>query len=152
MITNHGIDYINHVLNESDGILDIVICPEDLKDSFPYVYQLASSIGWNTQKIRDALEMYTKIGVDDEITGTSLRRVLSVLNDVSTNLLCAKSDILAAYGTLLIEVSHRDHDLGEILDIFNKYQVKSRDIFYIFGFPAGIDFIDLMYARKMGKI
>jgi len=51
MITNHGIDYINHVLNESDGILDIVVCPEDLKDSFPYVYQLASSIGWNTQKI-----------------------------------------------------------------------------------------------------
>ena len=152
MITNHGIDHINHILNESDGILDIVICPEDLKESFLYVYSLATSIGWNTQKIRDALEMYTKIGVDDEIAGTSLRRVLSVLNDVSTNPKCEKSSILAAYGNIINEVPPRDHGLGEILDIFNQYHVKSRDVFYIFGFPAGIDFIDLICARKIGKI
>jgi hypothetical protein len=148
MITDHGISIL---MNSEDGT-SIVSFPIEYKESFPYVYPLATSIGWDVYKIVDALEMYHKIGIDDEIAGTSLRRVLSVLNDVSTNLLCVKSDILAAYGTLLIEVSHRDHDLGEILDIFNKYQVKSRDIFYIFGFPAGIDYIDLMYARKMGKI
>lgn len=129
-----------------------MICPEDMKESFPYVYQLARSIGWDTQRIREALEMYTKIGVDDEIAGTSLRRVLSVLNDVSTNPKCEKSSILAAYGNIINEVSPTEHNLVEILDIFNQYHVKSRDVFYIFGFPAGIDFIDLMSAREMEKI
>jgi hypothetical protein len=120
--------------------------------AFSYVYPLAHAVGWTDDQIRDALKLYSEIGLDGSIAGTSFRRILYVLYESPDYTLKAWGEIWGKYGNLYDMIQSCDHDLIDILELFDKHNVKSRDILNLFSFPAGIDFIDLLYKYKMEHI
>lgn len=120
--------------------------------AFSYPYPLAHRLGWSDDQIRDALKLYKEIGIDGSIAGPSLRRILYVLYES----LCYTKEIWEEtgekYGNLYDVIQSSDHSLINALELFDNYSVTSRDIGALFGFPAGIDFIDLLYRYKMELI
>lgn len=119
--------------------------------AFSYPYPLAHALGWTDDQIRDALKLYKEIGIEGDAAGTSLRRILYVLYESPGYTRIAWGEIWEKYGNLYDMIQSCDHNLIDIIELFDKHNVKSRDILNLFSFPAGIDFSDLLYKYKMEK-
>lgn len=80
--------------------------------------------------------------------GTSLKGILLVLLENKYPF----EQIIGEYGISYCEIDPRKNKLCDILKVFSDNDVKSREIISMFGCWIGVDFIDLLYAYKMGKI
>jgi hypothetical protein len=119
--------------------------PETVKHpGLKYVAPLAESIGWTEKQTIDALNSMSESG---DRAGTSLRMIIFTLLSNTAPL----TPILNKYGILYIQVDPMNNTLNDIIRVFAKDNVSSRDIVYIFG-DSGIDFIDMVYAYKMENI
>lgn len=114
--------------------------------AFPYVYPVAHVIGWTEDQIRNALKMYEEVGITGSCAGTSLRTLL---------LTFVKSDpgfqlFLADYNIPYNEVDPANHTLEDILKTFIEHDVTSRHLVCVFGYPAGVDLVDLKHKYEEG--
>jgi hypothetical protein len=112
--------------------------------AFPYVYPLAHVIGWTDDEIITSLKMYEDVGITGSCAGTSLRTLL---------LTFVKSDpgfqlLLTDYDIQYKEVDPSNHTLEEILKTFIEHNVTSRHLVCVFGYPAGVDLVDLKYKYE----
>jgi hypothetical protein len=127
------------------------IPPECFTDeAFFYVYPLAHCAGWTDNAIKKAIGNYKKIEIEGSRAGTSLRTIMMKL------ITPAYPQILDKYGILKEEVDPKLRGFEEIIRVFYINKVSSKDIFYFFGFPCGLDFIDLVHNYELdldrGKI
>jgi len=132
-------EYIKMVFNEETKIKIFNF------DGLKYVAPLAASIGWSAKQTMEALDIMPENGAR---AGTSLRWILNVLleNDEVLQEHCK------IYNIQYSDIDPRKNTLIQIVKIFAENNVKSIDIGFIFGNVVSYDFIDLVYAYRMGNI
>lgn len=119
--------------------------PEELienDEAFSCVYPVAHCAGWTTKEIKDAIEKYKENKIGGTDAGMSLRTILTTLINLPTK---KSLLIFKKYAIVNDEIDPLKNKFEDILKVFAENDVSSRDIVYLFGFPYGVDFVDILH-------
>jgi hypothetical protein len=114
------------------------------EESMRYVGIFAASIGW---KVNQTLEAIKTMPVYGARAGTSLRRIIQLLLNLSSDMLliCSKYNI-----DWKRDLNPETHSFEQIIETISDSGMSSRDIFYMMNCElVAFDIIDAVHAYKI---